>query len=116
MRNTCKALIVPARISEPVRVENLEPDLRTLQSLVGGGIESVTRGDWHVYLNADGVIANLPRNLRAAQLMHDCGLDLADVARGTAVFFGQGAHGGESDVPRHMVRRAEQLCDTTLAA
>ncbi len=116
MISTCTALIVPARFSEPVRVENLKPDLRTLQSLVGGDIESVTRGDWHVYLNADSMIADLPPNLRAVQLMYDCGLDLTGVARGTAVFLGQGDHGRDSDVPLHIVRRAEQLCDTSLAA
>jgi hypothetical protein len=116
MTSTCTALIVPARFSEPVRVENLIPDLRTLQTLVGGDIESVTRGDWRVYLNADCMIADLPSNLRAVQLMYDCGLDLADVARGTAVFLGKGDHGGDSDVPVHLIRRAEQLCDTSLAA
>jgi hypothetical protein len=54
--------------------------------------------------------------LRAVQLMNDCGLDLADVARGTAVFLGTGDHGGASDVPVHLIRRAEKLCDTSLAA
>lgn len=116
MTSTCTALIVPARVSEPVRIEILKPDMRTLRSLVGGEIQSVARGDWHVFLNAEGVIADLPPNLRAVQLMLDCGLDLADVARGTAVFFGQDDHGEESDVPGHMVRRAEQLWDTRLAA
>lgn len=116
MRTTHTALIIPSRISEPVRVEPVETSLRTLQALVGGHIEVVTRGDWHVYLNAEGVIMNLPGNLRAAQLVHDCGLDLAGVARGTAVFLGHGAHGEVADVPEHLIRRAEQLFDTRLAA
>jgi hypothetical protein len=38
------------------------------------------------------------------------------VARGTAVFLGQDDHGRDSDVPQHLVGRAEQLCDTNLAA
>lgn len=116
MRTTCKALIIPARISEPARVETVSPDLQTLKSLVGGDIEAVTRGDWRVYLNVVGVIANLPPNLRAAQLMRDCGLDLAGVARGTAVFFGHGDHGEEGDVPQHLIRLAEDLWDTKLVA
>ena len=110
------ALIIPARVSEPVRVEPIEPGLRTLQSLVGGDIEVITRGDWHVYLNAEGVIAGLPLNLRAAQLMYDCGLDLSGVARGTAVFLGHGDHGEDADVPNHLVRLAEDFFDTRLIA
>ena len=116
MRTTFKALIIPARISEPVRVQDVSPDLPTLRRLVGGHIEKVTRGDWHVYLNAEGVIANLPPNLRAAQLMNDCGLDLAGVARGTAVLLGHGDHGEEADAPKHLIRLAENLLDTKLVA
>jgi hypothetical protein len=115
MSTTCIALIIPGRISEPVRVEAVEPSLLTLQKLVSGDIEAVTRGDWHVYLNAEGVIANLPHNLRAAQLMYDSGLDLAGVARGTAVFLGRGDHGKEADAPVHHIQRAEELFDTRLA-
>lgn len=99
MSSRYTALIIPARISDPVRLETLEPGLRTLQDLVGEEIERVTRGDWHVYLYAEGVISNLPLNLRAAQLTYDCGLDLSGVARGTAVFLGHGGHGEEADVP-----------------
>ena len=103
------ALILPARISEPVRIESVEAGLKALQDLVGGEIEAVTRGDWVVYLNADGVLADLPPNLRAAQLMRDCGLDLAGAARGTAVFLGHGSHGDAADAPDHLIRRAEDL-------
>ncbi|MDR7084956.1 hypothetical protein J2X01_004276 [Arthrobacter ginsengisoli] len=116
MRTRYKALIIPARISEPVRIETIAPDQQTLESLVGGDIQAVTRGDWHVYLNAEGTITNLPPNLRAAQLMRDCGLDLAGVARGTAVFFGHGDHGEETDTPQHLIRLAEELWDTKLVA
>lgn len=116
MKTTYRALIIPARISEPARVETVSPDLHTLQGLVGGDIETVTRGDWRVYLNAEGVIANLPPNLRAAQLMHDCGLDLAGVARGTAVFLGHAARGAAADAPEHLIRLAEGLWDTRLVA
>jgi hypothetical protein len=116
MNTTYTALIIPARTSEPVRTEHLDPSLPALQNLVGGDIEAVTRGDWHVYLNAEGMITNLPANLRAAQLMYDCGLDLSGVARGTAVFLGHGNHGEEADAPEHLIRLAEELFDTPLAA
>lgn len=116
MKSNYTALIIPARISEPVRVDSVEPGLRTLHRLVGGDIEAVTRGDWHVYLNADGVLANLPPNLRAAQLMYDCGLDLSGAARGTAVFLGRGDHGGDADVPQHLIRLAEDVFDARLVA
>lgn len=110
------ALIIPARISEPVRLDTIETDQRTLQGLVGGDLETVARGNWHVYLNADGVTANLPANLRAAQLMYDCGLDLSGVARGTAVILGHGDHGQDTDVPEHLIRLAEEFFDTRLVA
>ena len=116
MTNRCTALIIPARISEPVRVETIETDQRTLQRLVGGDLETVTRGDWHVYLNAEGVIANLPVNVRAAQMMYDCGLDLSGAARGTAVLLGHGGHGEDADVPEHLVRLAEEFFGLRLVA
>lgn len=116
MNTTYTALIIPARITEPVRVEPIEAGLENLQDLVEGGIESVTRGDWHVYLNAEGMIRNLPLNLRAAQLMYDCGLDLAGAARGQAVFLGDDEHGRDADVPQHLLRRAEELFSMERAA
>lgn len=116
MSTISTALIIPARTNEPVRVGPIETTLKNLQELVNGGIESVTRGDWHVYLNAEGVIKDLPPNVRAAQLMYDCGLDLAGAARGPAVFLGNDDHGGEQDVPDHLVRRAGELFGVPLAA
>ncbi|SKC11062.1 protein of unknown function [Arthrobacter sp. 49Tsu3.1M3] len=116
MRTICTALIVPARTSEPVRVQNIDVGQRALEDLVGGEIETVTRGDWDVCLNSDGVIANLPPNLRAAELMRDCGLDLADAARGTVVFLGRGTHGEPADAPGHLVKRAQDLYGARLAA
>jgi hypothetical protein len=99
MKTMFTALIIPARTAEPVRVEPIEATLKNLQELVEGDIESITRGDWHVYLNAEGMIRNLPLNLRAAQLTYDRGLDLAGAARGCAVFLGNDEHRGETEVP-----------------
>ena len=116
MSTICTALIVPGQLNQPVRVESLEPSLENLQLLVGGDVESVARGDWHVYFNSFGRVNNLPPNLRASQLMHECGLDLAHAARGTAVFLGHGGHGAEADVPEYLIRQVTALFGAPLAA
>ncbi|UUL76080.1 hypothetical protein NG819_19305 [Pseudarthrobacter sp. Fe7] len=110
---TYTALVVPACTSEPIRIEQVDP--QTLEALVGGPLESVIRGDWHVYLNAESVTMRLPANFRAGQLMHECGLDL-DGIRGTAVFLGRGEHGAEADIPDHLPRLVEELFGAPLAA
>jgi len=81
MSTTCTALVIPARLGEAVRIMALDATPDTLRRLVAGHLESVSRGDWHVYLNADGHFMNLPPNIRAAQLIHEAGLDLSDAAR-----------------------------------
>jgi len=112
---TYTALVVPASNSEPMRIEQVTADLHALEALVGGPLESVIRGDWHVYLNVESLTMLLPVNYRAGQLMHECGLDL-DGIRGTAVFLGRGEHGTEADIPEHLARLAEELFGSPLAA
>lgn len=115
MNATYIALIVPARLGEPLRTVPVEgPD--GLRDLLGGDFESVARGDWHLYLNAEGTSGDLPPNLRAAQLMHDCGLDLAGAARGPAVILGRDAQGKDTSVPAHLLRLAAELFGTPQAA
>jgi hypothetical protein len=101
------ALIIPADSSQPLRLERLEDLPRDLEFLVGGPVEGIIRGDWHVYLNAEGHSSYLPPNLRATQLLHECGAD-GHLAHGTAVFLGRGEHWEDMDVPEHLVRLAEQ--------
>lgn len=113
MIHKCFALIVPARLSEAVTVANLDVRHGSLEVLVSGGLECVARGDWHVYLNAGHHSGQLGTNVRAAQLLHDSGLDLPDVA-GTAVFLGRAQHDFDADVPEHLIHRAEALFDTRL--
>ena len=115
MIHKCIALIVPAWLSETVTVANLDARHGSLEVLLSGGLECVARGDWHVYLNADHHAAQLGTNVRAAQLLHDTGLDLPDVA-GTAVFLGRAEHDYDADVPEHLIHRAEALFDTSLGA
>ena len=111
-----KALIIPAAPTHPIRLQNLETAPGTLESMVNGEVEAVIRGDWYVYLNAEGRAADLPVNLRAAQLMHDCGVDVEVVPHGTAVFIGRGKNWCAADVPEHLVRRAEHLFGYAQAA
>lgn len=59
MIHKCIALIIPARLSEAVTVTNLDARHGSLEVLLGGGLECVARGDWHVYLNADQHTAGL---------------------------------------------------------
>lgn len=112
---TYLALVIPANNAEAMRIEQVETDREALEALVGGPLESVIRGDWHVYLNAESVTTLLPVNFRAGQLLHECGLDL-DGIRGTAVFLGRGDHGAEADLPEHLARLAEELFGAPLAA
>jgi hypothetical protein len=116
MNAALTALIIPAKVSDPVRIEALGTGLEALGYWVAGAVESITRGDWEVYLNAEGTLIDLPANLRAAQLMHVYGLDLGGVTRGTAVFLGRDAHGGKSEVPEHLIRRTEELFGVPRAA
>jgi hypothetical protein len=59
MIHKCFALIVLARLSEAVTVANLDARHGSPEVLLGGGLECVARGDWHVYLNADQHTAGL---------------------------------------------------------
>ena len=116
MRTTCTALIVPARLSQPVRVETVDATLTTLQILVEGNVEAITSGDWHVYMNDEGNFIKLPGNGRAEVLIREAGVHLEDTFSGTAVFLGHGRHGDKADAPGHLIRLAERLFDTELAA
>ncbi len=108
------ALIVPASMAEAVRVEAIDTRQNTLQVIVDGALESVICGDWHVYVNSEGAIRKLHRNLRAAALLHEVGLDLAGACQGNAVFLGHDDHGYEDHVPAQLIRLAEDLFDTAL--
>ncbi|WP_251042329.1 hypothetical protein [Arthrobacter sp. ISL-69] len=86
---TYNALIVPARLTQPVRIETVDTGTAALQKLVAGNIESMTGADWHVYLN-DGA-NRMPPNVRAEVLIREAGVYLEDAFNGTAVFLGHGS-------------------------
>ncbi|MDE8669587.1 DUF3846 domain-containing protein [Pseudarthrobacter sp. H3Y2-7] len=114
MKTTFNALIVPAHLTQPVRIEIVDTEMEALQKLVEGNIESLTSKDWHVYLNDEG--SRLPQNVRAEVLAREAGISLDDTLNGTAVFLGHGGRRSESDAPGHLIRLAEQLFDAPLAA
>lgn len=114
MNTTYNALIVPAHLTQPVRIETVDTDMEALQRRVAGNIESITSRDWHVYLNDEG--SRLPQNVRAEVLAREAGIPLDDTLNGTAVFLGHGPRGPESDAPGHLIRLAEELFDAPLAA
>jgi hypothetical protein len=114
MNTTYNALVVPARITQPVRIEPVNTDMAALQKLLAGNIESITGADWHVYLNEQG--HPMPPNIRAEVLIREAGVNLKEAFNGTAIFLGHGRYVQELDAPRHLIRLAEQLFDLPLAA
>ena len=116
MRNLINALIIPAQLNAPVRVEPTENSVENYQSLVAGNIEAITGNGWHVLLNDQAMHLPLPLNPRAEVLIREAGVPLEDTVGGTAVFLGHGSSGNDANVPGHVVRLAERLFETRLAA
>ena len=116
MRPTRIALIIPCRLSQPIRVEKIDTRLVALQSLVEGNFGVINFNDWHVYLNDEADFIPLPLNLRAEVLLREAGLHLEETVSGNAVFLGHGRNGEETDPPAHLLLLAERLFDTALAA
>jgi len=114
MITTYIALIVPARLTQPVRIECVDAGVDVLQDLVAGNVESISGRGWHVYVNDHG--SRLPQNDRAEVLIREAGIDLDGSLDGPAVFLGHGPRGEEADVPTGLIRLAEQLFDLPLAA
>jgi len=112
MMRRCTALVIPARLSEPVTATAQDVRHGTLEALYGP-LDCIVSGDWQVYLRADS--NNLPHNLRATQLLRETGLYLPEVA-GSAIYLGRAEHGTDTDAPAHLIRLAEKLFDTRLAA
>jgi hypothetical protein len=116
LRPTRIALIIPCPLSQPIRAEKIDARLVSRQSLVEGNVEAVYFKNWHVYLNDEADCIPLPLNLRAEVLLREAGLHLEKTVSGTAVFLGHGRNGEETDAPAHLLRLAERLFDTALAA
>lgn len=107
--NICTALIIPADMNEPARLESIDARLENLQTLVAGNIEAVSGDEWHFYLNEEGKILNLEPNRRAGLLVYEATGLQADVYCGNVVFLGETRDGDEADVPEDLIDLAQQL-------
>lgn len=116
MRAKRIALVIPANLSQPVRVEKINTTLAARQILVEGNVGAITSKDWHVYLNDEADFIPLPLNARAEVLIREAGLHLEETVSGTAVFLGHEDDGDEADAPAHLLQLAERLFGTPLAA
>lgn len=108
---TIKALHIPdSGASETARLIYIEPNLATMQKLVGGYIEAIDDEAWHAYINEDGKIRGLQRNPNADLLVRKLGGPLADwdFIVGPAVFLGSDS-AGSVKVPQFVVDTAVQL-------
>src|SRR5438874_8994833 len=87
------AIVIPADLTEPIRLEQLdEHDLHAYRQLVGGSIEVITleRPQSSMYLNDEGKLMELPLNQRATTLLwvHNSAFRGQDVIVGPAFVVG----------------------------
>ncbi|MDQ0769484.1 hypothetical protein QF031_002233 [Pseudarthrobacter defluvii] len=113
--HTCSALVVPARLAQPVHVKAVELDVSALQRVATGEVGVIVGRDWHVYLDSEANQVATP-NLRAEALIREAGIEVEETLHGTALFLGHGSDAEEADAPRRLIRLAEQLFDLPLAA
>jgi hypothetical protein len=116
MHPTCTALIIPARLGHPIRVEKIDTTAATRHALVEGNVEAFSYRDWHVYLNDEADYIPLPINVRAEVLIREAGVHLDGTVSGAALFLGHRSDGSETDAPAHLLQLAERLFSTDLAA
>ena len=72
----CAALVIPHRLSSPIRIDDIDHDLVSRQVLVEGNIKVISYIDWLVYLNDEAEVIPLPLNLRAEVLIREAGVPL----------------------------------------
>lgn len=104
-------LIVPARLSEEVTAKRLDESSSAL--LLNSEVDCIIRGDWQVFVRVEA--ADFRPNVRAAQLLHETGLHLPEVA-GRAIFLGRTELGWDTDTPAHLLNLAEKLFDASFEA
>lgn len=109
-----KAAIIRADTTEPIRFEEITPDLKTLQSLAGGDVQLVglRRYAMNMYLNENGKLESLPANSRATTLCHWAeAIRTDDFIYGDAIVLGpldgEGEETGLRDVQVDWLRRFE---------
>jgi hypothetical protein len=104
-----KALVITS--TGVTTVEDITPDLDTLQSLVGGYIEAApTDGSVTVYVNEEGKVTGLPVNPEATRLYYKLApfMEGHDILVGTVVILGPvDDEGEETEVPASVLALAE---------
>ncbi|MDQ0767584.1 hypothetical protein QF031_000333 [Pseudarthrobacter defluvii] len=114
MMTSHNALVVPTRLTQPVHLRPIELDETAFQKVASGGVGLLAGTDWLVYLDTHA--NRLATNPRAEVLIREAGIDLDGTIRGTALFLGRDKRDGECGAPGHLIRLAEQLFDSPLAA
>lgn len=108
------AIILKAGSSE-VFIEDLEPTLGNLQSIVGGYIEAVTLNNATLYCNEEGKLHGLPFNGLATAFVHEMGF--YDLIVGDVVIFGPPENGEDTNVRSdiiHLMTAIQRLRITPL--
>lgn len=104
-----QAIVVPADLSEPIRLEQLDKqDAGTYRRIVGGRLEAVQLTDpaAGVYFNDDGKLEELPINHRLTMLlwMHNKLFRGEDVIVGNGLIVGPpDGEGDDQDAPAELV-------------
>lgn len=99
-----RALVVPAGQSAAY-VQEVSPDLETIQGFIGGDMEAVSVGSQAImYVNENGKYEGLAVNSCANRLLGVCGTPLElpdDYIVGDAIVFGVFGPGGTNDGNDH---------------
>lgn len=94
---TIKLLLIPADPNRPVVAQDVQPKLEKLRETIGGGwLEAITRDDWHMYVDEEGLLKELPQNQRASKLARR-------TLVGDAIVLGHTAQGDEANVPKKVL-------------
>lgn len=108
-----QAAIIPADNRKPIRFEEIDPDLTTMQELVGGDIEltGLRAYSMNMYSNENSKLEGLPTNLRATVLCNWAqAIRRDDYIGGDAVVLGpidndKGEDTGLADVQKSWLER-----------
>ncbi len=100
-RSGVLGVIVPADPRVPIGTIRVDDDLRCLQEIVGGDIETVPfpgRADVTPYYHADGKDTGRPANRRATRMLSES-LRRDDYIAGDLLLVGDDGQGGLADLP-----------------
>lgn len=96
-----KVLVIPQELDEPIQLREIEPGLDSMKEIVGGWLEVVYCGELgDMWINEEGKLQGLRRNLFATHLAHECfAIAPGDFIVGTVFLAGSNDQGDTVDVP-----------------